>query len=183
MAYFSLAPPSPPTGLNHRFDCIDVSNCTTADDLYTCSCESVDLNLNWNDAIGEFDVQEYLVNISGYIRCVNITSDTIRVMPETDYLVLVHTVSRCEETSPGAMLEGIVRSRKLIYIHCVNPHPKMFYLRFISLSSLVVHVHKSILALYPGVSPEKPGRSDHMPWDIACVVLCVVYNYCLRTLT
>ena len=140
MAYFFLAQPSPPTGLKHAFDCIEPRNCTPSglangSTLVTCACQFIDLVLTWDDASGMFDVQHYLVNISGIITIANTTSHTERVMPETDYLVLVSIVSKCQQTSSAAAaeesIEGVVRAGKLsilLYIHCVNHCVRDYYI-------------------------------------------------------
>ena len=80
--------------------------------------------MTWDDTSGMFDLQHYLVNISGNITNitnVTTTSFIVPVMPEAEYLVLVRAVSRCQKTSPAAMIkessEGIVRARKLIYYY------------------------------------------------------------------
>ena len=43
----------------------------------------------------------------------------------------------------------------------------------------IVDLYTVLLASYPGSSPcrkagREPGRSDHVPRDVVCVVLCVV---------
>ena len=117
---FFLAQPSPPTGLNHTFDCIDPDcvseELTNGSTRVTCECRSIDLILTWNDGSGLFDVQHYLVNISGNITTETTTSHTISVIPDRDYLVLVSTVTKCQQTSSPAMteesIEGVVRAGK-----------------------------------------------------------------------
>ena len=103
---FSSVTPSPPPDLNHTFKCTDSGNCTSPDSstLATCTCQSVDLLLTWEHANGEFDLLHYLVNISGNIMYVTTTSFTMRAMPETSYLMLVSTVSKCQQTSSAAEL-------------------------------------------------------------------------------
>ena len=77
-------------------------------------CQSIDLMLTWDDANGMYDVQHYLVNISGSITIVTNASHTVRIMPETDYLVLVSTVTKCNQTSSATEIK--VRAGKL-YTH------------------------------------------------------------------
>ena len=85
--------------------------------VITCRCQSFDLFLSWKAATGMFDLLHYLVNISEIgILEVNTTSLTISVLPDTDYLVLISTVSECQQQSRAAMIlqsaEGIVRAGK-----------------------------------------------------------------------
>ena len=61
-----------------------------------------------------FDLQNYLVNISGNTTHVDNTSFTVRVMPETNYSVFISTVSTCQQTSSAATINnGTVRAGKL----------------------------------------------------------------------
>ena len=75
------------------------------------ACQSIDLVLTWDDANGMFDLQHYVVNISGNITIVTNASHTVCIMPETDYLVLVSTVTKCHQASSAT--EIIVRAGKL----------------------------------------------------------------------
>ena len=117
--FFYSAQPYPPTGLSHRFECINLDNCTSqvlanGSTLITCMCRSYDLILRWNNASGMFDLQHYLVNILGNTTHVNTTSFTVRVMPETNYSVFISTVSMCQQTSSAATINnGTVRASKL----------------------------------------------------------------------
>ena len=98
--------------MNYTTECNDPNN--TSQELadgFTCAC---DLALTWDDANGMFDVQHYSVNISGKIINVTTTSHTVRIMPETNYLVLVSTVTKCQQTSNAAEIN--VRTGKL-YTH------------------------------------------------------------------
>lgn len=118
ISFFS-AQPSPPTGLNHRFECNDPGNCTLQElangsTLVTCICQSNDLILRWNNTSGKYDLQHYSVNISGNIKYVNTTFFMVRVLPERDYSVLVSTVSRCQQTSSAATIHnGTMRAGEL----------------------------------------------------------------------
>lgn len=85
--------------------------------MVTCTCQSIDLVLFWEPAIGMFDLWYYVVNISGLgIMSVNFTSFAVPVSPNKDYLVLVSTVSKCKQSSnavtPQKSTEGIVRAGK-----------------------------------------------------------------------
>ena len=116
---FYSAQPYPPTGLSHTFECNNLDNCISQElvngsTLITCICRSYDLILRWNNASGTFDLQHYLVNISGNTTHVNTTSFTVRVMPETDYSVFISTVSKCQQTSSAATINnGTIRAGKL----------------------------------------------------------------------
>ena len=117
--FFYSAQPYPPTGLSHTFECNNLDNCISQElangsTLITCMCQSYDLILRWNNASGTFDLQHYLVNISGNTTHVNTTSFTVRVMPETDYSVFISTVSKCQQTSSAATINnGTIRAGKL----------------------------------------------------------------------
>ena len=95
--------------MSYTTECNDLNNTSwELADGSTCAC---DLVLTLDDANGMFDVQYYLVNISGEIINVTTTSHTVRVMPETDYLVLVSIVTKCQQTSSATEIN--VRTGKL----------------------------------------------------------------------
>ena len=107
--------PSPPPGLRHRFVCNVSSNCSIVgrvDDFVDidCTCHTFNLSLSWEAANGQFDVLHYLLNISSdegrnITQNVTRTSATVSVSPDVEYLVLVSTVSKCQQISSPAMIE------------------------------------------------------------------------------
>lgn len=78
-----------------------------------CTCHSFNLFLSWAVADGQFDVLHYLVNVSSdermIIQNVTRTSTTVSVLAGVEYLVLVSTVSKCQQiSSPAVVEDGIV---------------------------------------------------------------------------
>ena len=151
--FFYSAQPYPPTGLSHRFECNNLDNCISQElangsTLITCMCPSYDLLLRWDNVSGMFDVQHYLVNISGNITHVNTTSSTVRVMPKTDYLVFISTVSKCQQTSsPATINNGTVRAGKLyacrykskVYLKMLSKPTSLYSVCFTRTSHLITY--------------------------------------------
>ena len=114
---FSSAPPSPPTGLNYTAECNDPSNTSqrlaNGSTLVTRTCQSYDVVLTWDDANGMFDLLHYSVNVLENITNVTTTSHIVRVLPDKEYLVLIRTVSKCQQTSSATVLHVNVTAGKL----------------------------------------------------------------------
>lgn len=133
--------PTPPPGLNYRLMSRD---CTCDDPVQgsttvTCTCQTADLLLFWEEASGMFEIECYVVtvfqsddtpppispnmcNMASSNICIKATNSTTLdfpacILPGRRYSVRVWTVSRCGVLSSSpAMLQNVHVGKRCIYL-------------------------------------------------------------------